>query len=215
MRRGGMQHIPRPAQWTQGKPAPWPIGAKVSAAQLLGSVEAHRPVAVDDTGLRPSAILAVMHDGPSGVEVLLTRRSQHLSNHRGEMSFPGGRVERGESFEDAALREAQEEVGLASSEVRLVGTLDPLATVVSGSYIVPIIAVADRRPAVAPASAEVDTVQWVTFDELMAADTFREEIWTLPFGDRSIFFFELDTETVWGATARILHQLLTLATASR
>jgi 8-oxo-dGTP pyrophosphatase MutT (NUDIX family) len=161
-------------------------------------------------GARPSAVLVALFDGPLGPEVLLTKRSMHLSSHKGEISFPGGRVDLGESFERAALREADEEVGLLSDEVTVVGRLDPLATVVSNSYIVPVVAHVARRPALRPSSHEVDRVLWVPLGEFTRADTYREERWGTPPLDRSIYFFELDDETVWGATAFMLRQLLSL-----
>jgi 8-oxo-dGTP pyrophosphatase MutT (NUDIX family) len=185
---------------------------EVELAEVQTAVESHRHASVDLGVLRASAVLVLLHDGPMGPEVLLTKRSAEMRNHRGEMSFPGGRVDGEETFEQAALREAQEEVGLAADAVQLLGRLDPLVTVVSNSYIQPVVAVAAERPAAAPASPEVDRVMWVKLAELLAPDTFREEVWTLPFGVRPIYFFELADETVWGATARVLHQLLCLAT---
>ncbi len=177
-------------------------------------MEAHQHTRVDVGVLRSSAVLVLLHDGPRGPEVLLTKRAAEMRNHRGEMSFPGGRVDGAESFEQTALREANEEVGLMADSVELIGRLDPLVTVVSNSYIQPVVAVAADRPLTSAASPEVDRVMWVPFAELLHADTFREEVWTLPFGVRPIYFFELTDETVWGATARVLHQLLCLATGA-
>ncbi|MEA3183531.1 MAG: hypothetical protein QOC57_112 [Ilumatobacteraceae bacterium] len=158
--------------------------------------------------LRPSAVLVVVADGPEGAEVLLTRRSESLTSHRGEISFPGGRVDDGETFEAAALREAHEEVALDPSAVLLSGRLEPISTMVTRSFIVPVVGSVEAQPTLRPAEHEVDRILWVPLSELTRSDTFREEIW--PVGDhhRPIFFFELDDETIWGATARILHQLL-------
>jgi 8-oxo-dGTP pyrophosphatase MutT (NUDIX family) len=159
-------------------------------------------------GARASAVLAVLHDGDIGTEVLITKRSMHLSSHRGELSFPGGRLDLGETFEEAALREAHEEVGLAAGQVQVIGRLDALSTFVSNSFIVPVVAHAEQRPAVAPASSEVDGVLWVPLRVLAEADRYREEWWMRPPVERPIFFFELDGETLWGATARMIHQIL-------
>ncbi len=162
-------------------------------------------------GARPSAVLIVLRDGPQGAEVLLTRRSMHLRNHKGEISFPGGRLDEGETYEDAALREAFEEVALPPASVEVIGRLLPLSTVVSLSYIVPVVAVLHGDPELQPHAAEVDRILWQPLADLLVDGTYREERWGTPPLDRPIFFFELDDETVWGATARMLHQLLRVA----
>jgi 8-oxo-dGTP pyrophosphatase MutT (NUDIX family) len=140
--------------------------------------------------------------------VLLTRRSTALRNHAGEISFPGGRIDPGETEVAAALREANEEVGLDPAAVEIIGELDHLATVVSRSHIVPIIGRAATQLSLAPQSPEVERIMWVPLAELVRADTYRAERWVFPGGERVLYFFELDDETVWGATARILIDLL-------
>ena len=212
-RAGGRQVIPRPADARLAEPFVWPrAAADAWTTERIGAA-VRRRVATDVGPLggasRPSAVLVLVADAPGGAEVLLTRRSEHLSSHRGEISFPGGRLDPDETFEVAALREATEEVDLDSRQVRVVGRLDPLNTLVSHSYIVPVLAVAGHRPPVRPATGEVDTVFWVPLADLARADTFREEWWGTEPHVHSLFFYELDDETVWGATARILTQLLT------
>ena len=169
----------------------------------------------DFADARPSAVLAVVADGPTGAEVLLTRRSLEMRSHRGEVSFPGGRRDPGESYVDAALREAHEEVGLHPSAVEVVGQLHPIGTWVSRSWIVPIVArlVAPLPivPELSGVTSEVDRVLWVPLHDLTRPGTFREEWWQTAIGERPIYFFELDDETVWGATARLLYQLLRVA----
>ena len=162
-------------------------------------------------GARPSAVLVALRDGPHGAEVLLTRRSMHLRNHKGEISFPGGRLDEGETYEEAALREAWEEVAMPATSVEVVGRLLPLSTVVSLSYIVPVVGVMRDDPPLHPATSEVDRLFWEPLADLLVDGTYREERWGTPPLDRPIYFFELDDETVWGATARMLHQLLRVA----
>jgi 8-oxo-dGTP pyrophosphatase MutT (NUDIX family) len=167
-------------------------------------------VEADFSGVRPSAVLVLLaddHDRRAGV--LLTRRSTALRNHSGEISFPGGRLDPGESEVDAALREANEEVGLDPAAVDVVGELDHLATVVSRSHIVPVVGRTATQLELAPASPEVERVLWVPLADFSRADTYRAERWTVPWAahERVLYFFELDDETVWGATAHILVDL--------
>ncbi|HKE75864.1 MAG TPA: CoA pyrophosphatase, partial [Acidimicrobiales bacterium] len=147
--------------------------------------------------------------------VVLTRRTWGLRTHQGEVSFPGGRIEPGESPVDGARREAQEEIDLDPTTVEIVGELDHLATVSSGSFIVPYVGVLPDRPDTRPNPAEVEAVLHVPLAELADPAIFREERWTFP-GDRvqPITFFELIGDTVWGATASLLRQLIGIATGT-
>lgn len=174
------------------------------------------PVAIEPTltyrdDIRPSAVLILLADGAHGAEVLLTRRSLNLRSHGGEVSFPGGRLDPGEDARTAALRETHEEVGIAPELVTVVGELYPIGTYVSRSWITPIVGHTAEPVAVEPRSVEVDRAFWVPLHDLTRPGTFREEWWPTAVGERPIFFFELDDELVWGATARILHQLLRVA----
>jgi len=162
-------------------------------------------------GARPSAVLILLADGPDGAEVLLTRRAMHLRNHRGEVSFPGGRLDPGESYHEAALREAHEEVGLSPTIVEVVGPMEPISTMVSLSWIVPVVARIDEPVPLHGHPGEVDRVLWVPLRDLTVPGTYHEEVWPRPVGDITIVFFDLDDETVWGATARMLHHLLRVA----
>ena len=120
-------------------------------------------------------------------------------------------MEQGETAVGAALREAWEEVALQPSLVEVRGELDHLSTVVSNSYIVPVVVTVASRPELQPHAAEVDRIIWVPLAELAHADTYREEWWGIGDLERPIHFFELEDETIWGATARMLHQLIRLA----
>lgn len=216
-RRGGEQRIPRPDSWRLGPPAPWSVPTSASTsiefAALIAAVAARTPsrLAPPFADAHNSAVLIVLHDGLDGAEALFTKRAQHLRNHRGEISFPGGRMDANETVVEAALREAWEEVALQSSLVSVHGELDHLSTVVSNSYIVPVVASVAERPELRAQPDEVERILWVPLAELADEGTYREEWWGLPAMERPIHFFELDDETIWGATALIVHQLLRLA----
>jgi 8-oxo-dGTP pyrophosphatase MutT (NUDIX family) len=169
---------------------------------------------------RPSAVLAPLYDAPAsddgeGAFVVLTRRTWGMRTHQGEVSFPGGRVEAGESPLDGARREAHEEIGLDPASIEIIGELDHLSTVSSGSFIVPYVGVLPGRPETVPSPHEVEAVLHVPLAELLDPAIFREEIWTFPGGyERPITFFELVGDTVWGATASLLRQLLGVVTGT-
>jgi len=162
-------------------------------------------------GMGPAAVLVVLADGPRGAEVLLTRRSLHMRTHRGEVSFPGGRLDPGEHFAMAALREANEEVGLEPRDVEVIGALPPLGLLASTSWIMPVVARVPERFELEARTPEVDRVLWVPIVELTLPGTYREEYWQIPAGEFSVVFFHLDDETVWGATARVLRFILRAA----
>ena len=192
----------------------WADNTAVSAAEVGSAVAAaalaQLPLMPTFPDARPSAVLITLLDGPQGAEVLLTKRSKELRNHSGEISFPGGRIDAGESPVEAALREAHEEVGLPSALVRVHGHLSHLSTVVSRSYIVPVVATIEGRPELTPHDREVARILWVPLADLVHPTTYREEWWGTPPLDRRMHFFELDDETVWGATAFMLYELLSL-----
>jgi 8-oxo-dGTP pyrophosphatase MutT (NUDIX family) len=136
-----------------------------------------------------------------------------LRRHGGEISFPGGRLDADETPRDAALREAHEEIGLDPHDVEVVGELSPVTTNVSSTHIVPIVGRVRNAPSLAVRNAEVDRVFTVALTELVADDTYSEELWGAPPQQWQIHFFHLDDETVWGATARMLHQLIAITLA--
>lgn len=206
--------MPRPDRWAPGPPAPWTIGAAPSLDELLAAVpRSDAPALPSFHGARPSAVLIALAPGLTGPEVLLTRRSWDMRDHRGEISFPGGRADAGETPVETALREAHEEVGLEPELVTVHGELSHLDTFVSRSYIVPKVGtVAEPLPLTAR-TTEVDRVLWVPLAEFTRPDTYRSEVWSIGAVERTLHFFELDDETVWGVTARMLVDLLTRAAA--
>ena len=219
-RRGGNQLIPRPDDWRIGDAPAW-LNNDLSVLHDAGIV--HERLAAHLAGrsvanieleqewvkfARPSAVLIpimLTSDGPS---VLLTRRADHLRNHRGEMSFPGGRMEPTETPFQTALREAHEEVALPHHTVNVLGTLEPITTFVSNSLITPVVGIVDGIPDLVADPGEVARIMTVPLHELARTDTYRNEWWVTERGDINIHFFELDDETIWGATGRLLHQLL-------
>jgi 8-oxo-dGTP pyrophosphatase MutT (NUDIX family) len=135
--------------------------------------------------------------------LVLTKRPETMPSHQGEIVFPGGGVRADDATAlDAALRETEEEVGIPRSVVEVAAELDSIATFATRFTITPFVGLLDPLPELVPHPREVVEILEVPLSELLADETFREERWSSR--DRSIFFFELPGETVWGATARIL-----------
>jgi len=230
-RLGGRQVIPRPPTAHAGSPAPWagldPQDRRaITVARVRQAVSGPRTTpawaqrvpadAFPDPG-SPSAVLAAIFEEQGEARVVLTRRSAHLRSHRGEVSFPGGRLDEPETPEQGALREASEEIGLDPALVEPVGRLSAVTTFASGSFITPVVGLLSGRPRLVASPTEVEHVFDVALAELADPGIFREEWWTVegrapalggvPF---PVWFFELPDDTVWGATARMLVDLLRL-----
>jgi 8-oxo-dGTP pyrophosphatase MutT (NUDIX family) len=164
-------------------------------------------------------VLVPLFEEGGETRVILTVRSDRLRSHQGEVAFPGGRLEPGEGVVDAALREAHEEVGLDPALATVVGELAPLPTVASNTVMTPVVVTLVGRPALRASPDEVERVFDVALSELVAEGAFHEEWWSVPGrpgvsglpGDEfPVWFFAVADETVWGATARTLVELICL-----
>jgi len=239
------QVIPRPDTWQPGDPAPWaqlsePERQGITVATVVQALVAHEqagPVPDDigsDRVLGPSilvnetsapavrvinaAVLVVLFEEEGEARLVFTRRSPTLRAHRGEVSFPGGRLDAGEDPASAALREAFEEVALNPVEPTLVGWIHPVLTMVSGSLIMPVVATLASRPRLVASPDEVARIFDVSLRQLADPAVFHEERWSFPgreipgSPDNSfaVWFFEVEGELIWGATARMIHELLSV-----
>jgi 8-oxo-dGTP pyrophosphatase MutT (NUDIX family) len=163
-----------------------------------------------------AGVLAALFEEDGETRLVLTRRSTGLRTHQGQVSFPGGRLDEGEDAVAAALREAFEEVDLDPSLVTAVGWLHPVMTMVSASYILPVLGTLEVRPHLVANPSEVERIFDVSLAELADPAIFHEERWRIPgrviagSEDNSfpVWFFEVSGELIWGATARMLYELL-------
>jgi 8-oxo-dGTP pyrophosphatase MutT (NUDIX family) len=159
-------------------------------------------------GARNAAGLLLLFPRRDHAHIVLTVRAETLGRHRGQVSLPGGVIEPGEALEEAALREAYEEISLDSTGLQIVGALSPIDIPISGFRLHPIIAVSDREPALAATEGEVARILEVPVDDLMAqgsvVTTERERD-----GDRiAVPTFRVGTDEIWGATAMVLAEFL-------
>jgi 8-oxo-dGTP pyrophosphatase MutT (NUDIX family) len=239
------QVIPRPATWRPGDPAPWaslpahrrtgitvarviralaaqdqsgPVPEGIGSDRVLGPAillnEPHAPALRSVS----SAVLAVLFEEEGEARLIFTRRSTSLRSHRGEVSFPGGRLDPGEAPTTAALREAFEEVALTPRDVTVVGWIHPVLTLAAGTLIMPVLATVPERPQLVASPDEVERIFEVSLRQLADPEIFHEEHWSVPGrvipgspdNSFSVWFFEVEGEMIWGATARMIHELLSI-----
>jgi 8-oxo-dGTP pyrophosphatase MutT (NUDIX family) len=217
-RRGGQQRIPRPESFRVGGPPAWehlrPDERKLSLGEVRARLRRSPPGAAPTSlvaGSVAAAVLVPLLEVEGETHVLFIKRPETMTTHQGEIAFPGGKLDPAVDADvrSAALREAHEEIGLDPVAVEIVARLGGVATAASRFTISPFVGFLDRRPEIVPNPAEVVRVLRVPLSELMDATLYREERWDAFRPDMSVFFFELADETVWGATARILTDLLT------
>jgi len=193
-------------------PEPLPEPAAILMPTIVGGLERRPPrtPAADRPG-RPAAVLVLLYPDADGMaRVVLTERSSRDGHHSGEVSFPGGKSEPDDAdLVATALREAAEEVALDADAagLRVIGLLDPFWIPVSDYAVTPVLAVAARRPELAPALAEVARIVEPPVARFLPdapIEIVERTIgrWPLRYGA-----YDVDGLSVWGATARILSQL--------
>jgi len=175
------------------------------------NAEELRDLLPQDTATVEAAVLVGLVPRPDALTVLLTRRTDALRQHAGQVSFPGGRIETGDADPvAAALREAHEEIGLPPSSASPWGYLDPLTTI-TGYRVLPVVARVDPGFVAAPDPNEVAAVFEVPLDYLMAPDNLLRV--DIEYRGRARHVLEYrnyehaSEHRIWGATASILFNL--------
>ena len=171
-------------------------------------------------GSQAAAVLVPFYERDDETWVVFIKRPETMSSHRGEIAFPGGKFETGvdPDLRATALREAHEEIGLDPTLVEIVARLDGIGTVASRFTITPFVGFLTGRPQLTPSPGEVTRILEVPLSELLDPDVYREEHWDVGTREREpgdlargafdVHFYDLEDETVWGATARILTTFL-------
>lgn len=180
-------------------------------ARLEGLLEAD-PAPVPGPDDRLAGVLLPLLDGE---RLVFTRRTEHLSRHPGEISFPGGLANDDDaSLAVTALRETEEELGLPRDDVEILGALPPVHTFVSAIVIVPFVGVILDEPAFAPNADEIAEVLSYPLEDLDAAETTVE--WPRDGHVYRGFAYPMrDGNTIWGATAMILNEMIELLRGDR
>jgi 8-oxo-dGTP pyrophosphatase MutT (NUDIX family) len=174
----------------------------------LRAILAARPaIEIDAPTLKRAAVLIPLVPNGSGWSLLFSRRSANLAAHSGQIAFPGGGVESGEPLEAAAIREAHEEVGIASERIELIGRLDDLVTN-SGFLVAPFVGIIDERVDYVLQASEVEEVFEVPIEALLSPN--QPEVRYVPFRSKSYpaYFYRHQQHEIWGLTGRILKHFL-------
>lgn len=166
-------------------------------------------VIVEDPDLIPAAVLVPVYEKQGEYWLLFTKRTEHLRDHKGQISFPGGTYEeRDGTFLNTALRECAEEIGLSAEVVEILGELDNTPTLHTNYCITPFVAAIPWPVELNMDPFEVDEIIEAPVSALMDKDCLRQEDDPVNDGTSEGYFYYYDTRIIWGATARILTQFL-------
>jgi 8-oxo-dGTP pyrophosphatase MutT (NUDIX family) len=180
----------------------------VKRSDVIAAVRAHHPLELPSVGLRASAVLVALREmsESDGFELILTRRTEDLPSHAGQVSFPGGGMkESDDGPEFTALRETEEELGVDASLVTVVGPLDHLNTI-TGYHVVPIVGIVPTDIAFNPSALEVARVFTVPLNVFLDDSRWVTKVHTYKGSEISMQELHWDGENIWGATAYMIQR---------
>ena len=187
------------------KPLPGAIAHEPLRARPIGNVI---PNFIHTNPPKPGSVLILLYEQNGIVQFPLIKRNDYLGAHSGQVSFPGGKAEEGESMVEAAIREAEEEIGISSSKIKICGRLSDFFVIPSNFMVTPIIAHYKGVPEFVPDPHEVNRILKADLRMVLQDDAiFEEEILAASRYRMYAPHFKIDGEIVWGATAMMLNEL--------
>ena len=157
-----------------------------------------------------SAVLILLFPIREDIHFFLTKRTDTVQHHKGQISLPGGAKEEGEELIGTALRETDEEIGISSDSIQIIGQLTPLLVPVTGFQIHPFIGFSEHKPETATDPMEVESVFSVSIHSLVHQKTHQLEERTLRGHLYQVPYYHLNNKKVWGATSMILSEFKTV-----
>ncbi len=165
---------------------------------------------IDHPPFSHAAVLVPLYQKEGECHLLFTKRSDQVKHHKGEISFPGGMVDEDDrELIHTALREAREEIGLKEKDVEIIGLLDDIVTVTE-FIVTPIVGILPYPYPFQVSQIEIDELIEVPLSALLKEDSFREREIIRMGRAEWVYAYQYQNHTIWGATARILKQLLDL-----
>jgi 8-oxo-dGTP pyrophosphatase MutT (NUDIX family) len=163
---------------------------------------------------RESAVLILFYPSKNKIFVPLILRPQYDGVHGGQMAFPGGRAEKeDENLTRTAMREAQEEIGVRLTDIKVIGQLTKLYIPPSNFFVQPVIGYMNHRPDFYPDAREVDKVIEVELEEIINPEIIGRKMLNVRGVEVDAPFYLIQENTVWGATAMMISELLTVIQA--
>jgi len=167
------------------------------------------PPSESENGHPSSVLIPMFQDRENQLNVILTLRTDSI-RHAGQISFPGGRSDMGESLQETALRETREEVGISPEMVQIACSITPLYLFRSNNRITPYVGFLSGIPELKPNPAEVEEAFSVRLDSLLDEKNLIREVWELSYATFRVPYWDVHSTPLWGATAMIMSELLEL-----
>ncbi len=183
-------------------------GLKAQLTMITNPRPGHQVYHEVEDSCHKAGVLVLLYPREGSLHLVLTRRTERVDYHKGQISFPGGRQEKEETLEETAKREAQEELDIDPGVIRILGRLTPLYIPPSNYCIYPVVAVSESRPDFRPYRLEVAEVLEIPLDHFLDSYTVRREMRVVRGAHVEVPFYGFGEHKIWGATAMVLAELL-------